>query len=398
MIVNKVSEAGERCFGCGACEQICSCCAIKMSADEEGFRSPVVDSNRCSRCGLCVMVCPALPDKRESCLNLTQRVYAARNKQPEKWMRSTSGAIFPIFAEYILAQGGVVYGCAWSSDCSEAVHVRIDRFDALRQLYQSKYVQSSTRDTYCHVQSDLNEKIKVLYSGTPCQIAGLKLFLQRDYPELLTIDLLCHGVPSPKMLSGYVSELERREGVPIVDLKFRDKKKTGFRSYVSYCRPDGSRRYWLAGLDPYLFGFYRELFNRNACYRCPFKQVSRAGDISLADYWGLELHHPELIEWGRYGASLCLLNTGKGLQLEGVLEKFAELVSSKLEYAAMGNPALRTPRDSHHRPELRQKIYLELQQCGFEWVSARYLRPKFVWIRRLIPARLKNLFLLLKRK
>ena len=349
-----LAEPKETCFGCGACEQICPRMAIRMCADLEGFRFPRIDPDLCVECDLCIRACPVLMKNRDSILNLPKQVYAARNKDPKMWMHSTSAAVFPIFAQAMLAQGGVVYGCAWTGDNLEAAHIRVDHERDLLRLSQSKYVQSSTGKTFQAVRHDLERKLPVLYSGTPCQIAGLRLFLRKEYARLLTIDLLCHGVPSPVMFSAYVAGLARREHGPIADFKFRDKQISGFRAYVSYLCPNGNRRFRLAGLEPYLYGFYRELFNRESCYRCPFQQSNRAGDITIADYWGLERHHPELADWNRYGASLCMINTPNGLCWTSKLEAAAELVESTIEYAASSNPALKEPPESHHRQELRR--------------------------------------------
>lgn len=365
--------------------------AISMCPDAEGFLFPLLNFNLCVECEMCTLVCPRQQANRERILNLPKRVYAARNKDPKTLLLSTSGAVFPIFARAILAKGGVVYGCAWAGNGLRAAHIRVDCDRDLHKLLQSKYVQSATEGTFQAVKSDLEQKLPVLYSGTPCQIAGLQLFLGENCEDLITIDLLCHGVPSPAMLAAYTDWLSRRERSPIYDLKFRDKKKSGYRAYVSFKRQDGKRYFRLAGLEPFLNGFYRELFNRESCYSCPFKQFRRTGDITLADYWGLEIQHPELTNWTRYGASLCTFNTPKGLRLESALESAAELVESTIEYAARKNPALNTPPESHRRPELRGRIYRELHESGFDWITARYLRPKYAWLHRLIPARVKNL-------
>lgn len=390
MIIDTLPES-DKCFGCGACEQICSCGAIRMYSDSEGFLISIVDTNHCTRCNLCVQVCPVLTQNRDSIMNMPKRVYAARNKDPVTLMHSTSGAIFSVFAKEILSKGGVVYGCAWTDKNMTATHIRVDHEQDLHRLLHSKYVQSTTDQTFRNVQSDLSRNMSVLFSGTPCQIAGLRLFLRKEYAGLLTIDLLCHGVPSPTMLSAYVASLVRKEHIPIHDLKFRDKKSSGFRAYVSYSRSNGNRRFRLAGSEPYLYGFYREYFNRESCYSCPFKQYQRAGDITLADYWGLELHHPELKGWLRYGASLCLFNTKNGLNWEVTFKKLAEYVESRIEYAAEKNPALNTRHDFNHRPDLRGIIYRELHEHGFDWIAARYMRPRFAWLHYMVPAFVKNI-------
>jgi coenzyme F420-reducing hydrogenase beta subunit len=396
MITSVLSEAAERCFGCGACEQVCPHQAISMCADAEGFLFPRVDPDLCVGCDLCVRVCPALPENRDRTLNLPQHVYAAWRKDHQQLMQSTSGGLCALISENVISQGGIVYGCAWAENDLRAIHIRIDNLKELDRLKHSKYVQSSTENTFKEVLNDLKQNRYVLYTGTPCQIAGLKLFLKRDYENLLTIDLVCHGVPSPKMFAAYVYSLERREKGRIFDFKFRDKRESGYRAYLSYRCPKRDKKYILVGLSSYFKGFSDGIFDRESCFSCSFASPRRTGDFTLGDYWGIELSHPELALCHKYGVSLCFLNTQKAVDLQKKLTAGAEFIPSSLQSAQKKNPTLSAPPAS--RPPLRDQVYSDLDNYGFDYLAQHYLRPRHAWLRRLIPARVKNLLRSFKRK
>ncbi len=386
----------ETCCGCGGCEQICPIGAIRLCPDQEGFLRPKVDFQLCNKCGVCARVCPAITVNLKKIMSIPRKVYAGRSRDVESVMQSTSGALFFELAMLILEIGGVVYGCGWKQNALQAEQIRVTTPDELERLRQSKYVQSITGSTYQAVRKDLANGIQVLYSGTPCQIAGLKLFLRKEYSNLLTVDLLCHGVPSPLMLEEYVKWIEKREKCSISELKFRAKRNSGYRAYLSYKRMDGKTRIKLAGLQPYLYGFYSGFFNRKSCYTCPFKSSGRAGDITLADFWGLEKAHPEIADWMKYGASLCMFNTERGLSWYRVFSGRVELVPSTLDKAAVGNPALSGQTHGNERPQLRDRIYSELKEQGFDWLVTHRLYPRGSWIHLLIPASVKNFLRKLK--
>ena len=381
------------CYGCCACEQICPAKCIEMVEDEEGFVFPSWSKNECSECGLCVKVCPAFKNNHPKIFHKpASHAFAAWNNNLKERMNSSSGGIFSVFAKAILDEGGAVYGCAWKEGKFEAIHIRISSIIDIPKLQGSKYVQSFTGNTFNDVKADLKKGKKVLYTGTPCQIAGLKLFLGKDFPNLFSIDLICHGTPSPLVLSKYIEMLEENYG-KIKDLKFRDKKKSGYRSYISFITQDNSRISLIVGLSPFMIGFFKAYFNRESCYNCDFTSNSRVGDVTIADYWGLDQAHPELKKHEKYGISCILCNSQKGIDLISSVKNKLKLHNSSFEKCAQKQPSLHHP---DLRPSYRNSIFSDLNKLGFSYLSKNFLRPRYYWFRRLIPARLKNLIRYIK--
>lgn len=386
-----------QCYGCQACVQICPSNAISLKTNSEGFWYPQIDPKVCSECNLCTSACPAeIANLTRLTMNSPLLVYAAWRKDHHKLMQSTSGGLCALIAENVISQGGVVYGCAWEKNDLRAIHTRIGHPDELDRLKHSKYVQSSACDTFREVLDDLKLNRYVLYTGTPCQIAGLKLFLGKEYENLLTIDLICHGVPSPKMFDAYIKYIERRERGRIFDFKFRDKRESGYRAYLSYRNKKNRKKYILVGLVPYFIGFWAGIFDRKSCFNCTFASPRRVGDITLGDYWGVELSHPELAKYQKYGVSVCFLNSMKAVTLQKKLTVDVEFVQSSLECAQKKNPTLIAPPGK--QPPLRDQVYLDLDKYGFQYLAKKYLHPPHLWLHRIIPPQLKNLLKYLKRR
>lgn len=395
MIDDSLFDVEKQCFGCQACKQICPCDAISLKAHPEGFWYPQINFKLCTSCNLCTGTCPAEESNlKRLTMNLPLKVYAAWRTDHDKLIQSTSGGICALVAEHIISNGGVVYGCAWAENDLRAVHIRIERLEELDRLKQSKYVQSSTGNTYREVRNDLKQKRYVLYIGTPCQIAGLRLFIGKEYENLLTIDLVCHGVPSPKIFAAYVDYVEGREKGKISDFKFRDKRESGYRAYISYRKPNGRKKYSLVGLSAYSKGFYAGLLNRESCYSCSFASPRRTGDFTLGDYWGVELSHPDLARYHKHGISVCFLNTPKATELQKSLATSAKFMPSSLQSAQKKNPTLNAMPASRH--PLRDQVYSDLAHYGFDYLAKHYLRPRHAWLHRLIPARVKNMLRYLK--
>lgn len=332
-----------------------------MTEDHEGFLYPQVDSEACIDCGLCEKVCPAI-NQGNPILPLT--TYAARNNDENIRYKSSSGGIFTLLAEQIIGEGGVVFGAKFDEQWN-VVHSYSESIEGLEQFRGSKYVQSSIGDNYKCAKQFLLEGRKVLFSGTPCQIAGLKNFLQKEYENLLTVEVVCHGVPSPRVWRDYLKyratkyvpgeksdSLLLKESPMIIDISFRDKsngwEKYGFK--ISYAVSEEARNTDSKSVftaeeevapfteDLFMKGFLGNLYLRPSCYLCVFKQGKSGADISIADYWGIQSVHPELNDDG--GVNLVLINTTVG-------EGYFSLVRGRLTYtvsdyqeAIVNNPSI----------------------------------------------------------
>lgn len=302
------------CTGCHACYNICPSHCIEMKADEEGFLYPVIDKEQCIQCGLCEHVCPM--KKKTDLMNKPQLYYGWICDERLR-SKSSSGGIFTALAEWILTHDGVVYGAGYGSGLT-VIHERITSIEELEKLRGSKYVQSCVCDTFRQVKTDLMNKTWVYYSGTPCQIAGLRNYLGKEYDNLICQDLICHGVPSPKVWKMYLNACNKEKGVPVVKVDFRDKSKgwTNFRFALEF--RNGKKYKIRHDKNLYMRLFLRNVILRPTCYHCHYKEERRVSDITLADFWGVQKIFPRLFD--DKGISLILVNSDKG---EGILKNIA---------------------------------------------------------------------------
>lgn len=319
------------CTGCGVCKNACKRGALELHEDKEGFYYPKIDNAKCINCNACERVCPA--NATEVKYEDTKAFYAFA-KDENVCKNSSSGGLFTLLAAEILQRGGTVFGVGFDSEFC-VCHQRIDRAEDIVRLCTSKYVQSDTGTTFREAESLLKEGKTVLFAGTPCQIAGLKKYLKTDYENLYTQDIICHGVPSPKIWEKYLREMHN--GKEICAISFRDKTLgwNDFSMKVSYA--DGTAYRELATKDPFERAFLANLILRPSCYQCQYKTVSRISDITLADYWGVELVHPELKE--QQGVSLVLTHTEKGEQLLNAVREKATVAPTDLDRATKMNHA-----------------------------------------------------------
>lgn len=299
-----------RCCGCNACVQRCPKQCITMHEDEEGFLYPKVEQSICIDCGLCEKVCPIINPNRQ---RKPLQVFAAKNKNEEQRLRSSSGGIFILLAEYIIKQGGVVFGARFDKNW-EVEHVCAETIEDLRPLMRSKYVQSRIGNTYKEAEQFLKDGRKVLFTGTPCQIAAFKLFLRKEYENLLTVDIICHGVPSPMVWRKYLENKTNQQGIEsIQSISFRD-KGTGWKNYSFNIRYKNGYSECLfseyASKNVFMKGFLANLYLRPSCYACPSKKLRSGSDITIGDFWGIQYIKPELDD--DKGISCVLINTTKG--------------------------------------------------------------------------------------
>lgn len=323
------------CCGCGACYQKCPKNCISMQEDSEGFLYPKVELSLCIECGLCEKVCPVI---NQGVIKEPLHVYVAMNKDEEIRQKSSSGGIFTLLAERVIGNGGVVFGAIFN-DNWEVVHSYTESMDGLEFLRTSKYVQSNIGDTYKLTKVFLDAGREVLFVGTPCQIGGLRLFLNKDYEKLLSVDILCHGVPSPKVWRMYLDDIIRTKcGVgknkvslslkEISNISFRDKefgwKKYGFKvwgksaskadqntvSRFGYIQKNHVLFSEPSSVNIYMRGFINDLYLRPSCNSCPSKLGKSGSDITIADYWNIGTVAPEFDD--DKGAGLILINSEKG--------------------------------------------------------------------------------------
>ncbi len=327
-----------QCCGCSACVQKCPKQCISMQVDEEGFYYPSVDVSKCVGCGQCDNVCPVL-HKHDKVAPL--QVYEAHIHNERIRLHSSSGGVFTTLAEYVIEQGGVIFGARFDDEWT-VYHSWTNNKDGLALFRGSKYVQSRIEATYKEAESFLKEGKRVLFSGTGCQIAGLKQFLGCDYPNLFTIDVICHGVPSPLVWKKYLAQVasakmdsaiggdaskNTQESV-LTDISFRDKTR-GWKNYglsvvLSLCIDTNRDKSFVFYEDKkenrFLKGFISNVFIRPSCFHCPSRCSHSSADITLADFWGIDK-----IDASRFddkGSSIVILNTDKGVKyfsnLEGI--------------------------------------------------------------------------------
>ena len=301
------------CSGCHTCYNICPKRCIEMKVDEEGFWYPQVDQGKCINCGLCEKVCPILNKIKQKSI---QQAYACINRNEKIRLDSSSGGIFTIIADYVIKYEGVVFGAAFDENFN-VVHQYVDTKEGLISLRGSKYVQSRIGNTYKEAKEFLDKGKLVLFTGTPCQIAGLKTFLKSDYDNLLCIDIICHGVPSPMVWKKYVN-FRRKFNRQIENIFFRNKSE-GWKKF-SLLITFGRKVYYKANLtkDVYMQGFLQNLYLRPSCYNCKFKSKDRLSDFTLADFWGIDKIAPDM-------------DDDKGTSLVIIHSKAAEQVFNKLK-------------------------------------------------------------------
>lgn len=275
----------EDCTGCSACASACPAECVSLAADERGFLHPVVDHSKCIDCGLCNRVCPVLnEDSFKSPAG--SHFFSCKHRDDDVRRNSSSGGFFYELANMVISEGGVVCGARFSSDYKKVYHSLAFTFEEFQPMRVSKYVQSEMRDTYNRVRDVLKTGKKVLFTGTPCQVVGLKAFLMKDYYNLISIEVVCHGVPSQKVWDYYLSSLEKEYDSKVSSVSFRDKRE-GWRNYHITIGFDNGIVFSEPGKDnAYMKSFLTDLNIRESCTRCHFKRFASGADITMGDFWG----------------------------------------------------------------------------------------------------------------
>ena len=355
-----------------------------MRKDEEGFLYPVADTVLCVNCGLCERVCPII---NQASPREPLSVIAAHNNNEKIRNQSSSGGIFTLLAEKVITEGGVVFGARFNNHW-EVIHDCSDSQEGISAFRGSKYVQSITGDCFIKAEQLLKQGRQELYSGTPCQIAGLRKFLNREYDNLITIDVICHGVPSPDVWQKYLNEetarlISRRKWIRpfgsseirIVGIAFRD-KATGWKQYsfaLTFSKANRENLYYhrMREKNTYMQGFLSDLYLRPSCYYCPTKELKSGSDITIGDFWGIEHIMPHLDD--DRGLSCLMVNTERGQNLINSID--AAKHEARYQDVVCYNPSL---LHSPKTPANRVKFFTELPKHGMLRTTRRLTREPFI--------------------
>ena len=351
-----------QCCGCTACASICTHEAITMQPDVLGFLYPVVDESKCTNCGLCDKVC-AFHSGYNKELNLPEPLaFAARHKDMNQIAASQSGAAFAVLSDWILEQNGVIYGVGYEGHFRVA-HKKAVTKEQRDEFRGSKYVQSDLNTVFKQVKKDLKDGLIVMFSGTPCQTAGLTSFVGKALREnLFVMDIVCHGVPAPYVWKDYLDYLERKEGGIITGVNFRDKKLKGWRSHVETFNFDNNTI-----AHTYTYTFYNHIMLRHSCGECPYTNLKRPSDVTVADFWGIEKTPAAYLGEDNKGCSLMLINTEKG-------KAWFDQIKDRMNVHQVSTkeclqPNLQQPSQMHPKRDEFENYY---QSYGFEKTMKKF--------------------------
>lgn len=366
-MIDKILSNIQNCMGCHGCANICPKKCIDMKPDVEGFLYPTVDYCICIKCNKCVKVCPII---NKVDLDINPIAYACINKDEEIRLDSSSGGVFTLIAEKVIDKGGVVFGAAFNDEF-EVEHNFIETKDQLGIFRGSKYVQSKIGITYEQAKMYLNSGREVLFSGTPCQIAGLKSFLGKYYSNLITLDIICHGVPSPDVWQKYIKFRENQSGSSIEKIAFRRKESSWKRFSVSFKFSNNTEYRQNLTKDLYMRVYLKDICLRPSCYKCYFKTLNRQSDITLADFWGIQYILPEMDD--DKGTSLILVNSKKGkLMFNDISERMIFKEVDIFQAIKFNLPAVKSVKPNKNRDE----FFLHLNRLPFDKLVKRYCTDK----------------------
>ena len=353
--MKNVWDDAQKCCGCGACMAICPKNAIVMRRDEEGFLYPRIDEEACIGCGLCEKRCPAVGVQTQR----RGRALAAYNRDEGVREASSSGGVFTALAQQVLSQGGVGFGAAFDEDL-QLSHVGVMSEKELAHLRGSKYLQSDASEVLRSIGALARLGTQVLFVGTPCQAAGVRAVLGQEMENVLIVDIVCHGVPSPGMFESYIRMLEKERGAKVLTYAFRD-KLLGWKNFSVAARfADGSEYTGTQTEDPFMRSFLNNLCLRPSCAQCPYAGYARTGDLTLADLWGAQKH---LKDWDDdKGLSLVFVNTGSGSRAMRAIEGKIKTTAVDPKKYLPFNPSIESACTPHAR---RARFIAAVNREGF---------------------------------
>lgn len=368
------------CYGCSACYSICPERCIEMVPDEEGFFYPQINKDKCISCGKCEAVCPAAVIRKD----FTQDpfTWGGHTKDSSVRKSSSSGGIFTELAKGVISKKGVVFGAAFNDTMDGVQHIAVDNVSGIQLLQGSKYVQSNIGDCYSLARKYLEDGQWVLFSGTFCQIDGLVHFLNNDYPKLVLVETICHGVPSPKLLVKYLQEVKKKLKGELQKISFRD-EEGGETLYISVETDQGKYR-CSSQSDPFYNLFFSNNCLRPSCYNCRSKGKERLSDITIADFWGVEDVAPDLID-GK-SISLVIVNTCRGMDLFNEIKD--KLLGRQVDFksAISANRAFFVP---YPRPVTRDQFWIDFPKMTTSQLRLKYCHVVRKKIKKLLKPLLK---------
>lgn len=363
-------EYNNKCTGCGACKNSCPSKAIVMQEDKKGFLKPVIDTKLCIKCNICDRVCPIYNHTSNNLIK--PKAYMFINKNKKERLKSSSGAFFSCIAKYVIEHNGVVFGVIWDKNIN-AIQSYTQSIEGLDKMHGSKYVQADTMNTYVEVKTFLEDDILVLYTGTPCQIAGLKAYLKKDYENLILIDLVCHGVPSRKAFEDYKKSFLKKhnDNTNIIDIQMRPKPVKN--EYVHYWIIKTQIRTYKIPMEknPYILTFLYNMDLCDSCNDCKFNVVPRIGDITMGDFSGIEHFKRNLTV--EKGVSVILLNNEKGDKIFQLIKNSQETMEIPFDKIIKYNQNIIKSTIPHEkRNEFFNKLILNEEYL--EYFSQKYIK------------------------
>lgn len=376
-----ICDTKSKCSGCGACAEKCPKSCVTMALDEEGFLYPKISKEECINCGLCRKVCMANHTQPEHTPTIT--ACAAYSIHSDIRENSSSGGVFSELAEWVIKQSGIVYGVRMADDCKSAAYTKVEDIKGIAGLRGSKYIQAETAGIYHRVKIDLDNGKRVLFSGTPCITNALHLYLDKEYDNLLCVDVICHGASSPKVWSKYCEEKEKRYNASIMNVNFRSKRYSWGNFGIEILDARHRKLYINKDEDDYMRLFLGNMSIRPSCYSCTSKKV-RYADITLGDFWGVERVLPEMDD--ERGLSMVIMRTDTGrMAMSAICES---LMQKEISYDTVKECNV-AECESVPQPVSRSEFFRELDVYSTKKLANKYcpISTKQRVIRQLVKAK-----------
>ena len=360
----------DECTGCQSCYNICPTKCIKFELNKNGFFHPEIDHTNCIKCGLCMVKCPILNKEFNAIRFDIPKVYACWHNENTVRGKSTSGGAFSALAKHVLDEGGVVFGACYNKNM-EVFHAYINSYDEIDKLRRSKYVQSSIGNSYLQVKEFLKKNKLVLFTGTPCQIAGLYSFLSTDFENLITAEIICHGVPSPLVHEKFISYIEFKTKLKVIDINFRDKKNGWGNGMQIRCTfTNGKNKLLRYNYSSYIKFFLNSINLRESCYKCNFKSLPKQADFTLGDFWGIgsSTFYP-FESKKKLGISLLMIHSKKANDHFIEIANTLNVIERTYEEAINANPSFYNSQEKHY---LYDEFSHDLNAFDFDYLIKKY--------------------------